>query len=77
MSEIKSKNILEVLKEYWVIIGFFIGLVITWANNSSQISEMRIRLDKMEIQQQATALSIQAVRESQVRIETKFEYLIK
>lgn len=77
MASITNKNILESLKEYWVIIAFFIGLAVTWGTNSSQISEMQSRLDKMEVQQQMSANSIQAVRESQVRIETKFEYLTR
>lgn len=77
MSEIKDTNILSNIKGYWVIIVFFLGLAVTWGTMLTKISNTESRLDKIEIQQQLSAQSIQAIRESQARIETKLEFFTR
>lgn len=77
MSEFKDKNVIDTIKGYWVIIIFFLGLAVTWGTMLTKISNTESRLDKIEVQQQLSAQSIQAIRESQARIETKLEFVIK
>ncbi len=77
MSEVKDTNIINNIKGYWVIIVFFLGLAVTWGTMLTKISNTESRLDKIEIQQQLSAQSIQAIRESQARIETKLEFFTR
>lgn len=77
MGQLKDENFIKGLKSHWVIIVFFLGLAVTWGTMLTKISNIETRLDKTEIQQQLSATSIQAIRESQARIETKLEFILQ
>ena len=77
MAETSNKNILDALKSYWFILFFLGGLVLTWGTMLNKISTIEERLSKTEIQQEISASSIQAILQSQARIETKLEFILK
>ncbi len=72
----KNKNVLDSIKDYWVVLVFFFGLAVTWGTMLTKIGNIEIRLNKVEEQGTMSATAIQSIRESQARVETKLEFLI-
>lgn len=72
----EETNIMDSIRKNWVIFMFFLGLAVTWGTMLAKISSIEVRLDKVEEQSSLTATSIQSVRDSQARVETKLEFLI-
>lgn len=76
MEHLRNKNILEAAKDYWVILVFFFGLAVTWGTMLTKIGNIEVRIDKVEQQGSLSATSIQSIRESQARVETRLEFLL-
>jgi len=79
MSEVESQsnNTLKFLKEYWFVIIFFGGMILTWGTFTANFQSVTRRVSNIEEKQDTITDDISNIKSSLVGIEVSLDFIVE
>jgi len=79
MSEVESQsdNTLKILKEYWFVIIFFGGMILTWGTFTANFQSVTRRVSNIEEKQDTITDDISNIKSSLVGIEVSLDFIVE
>lgn len=75
MTEVRNKNLLEWLAEYWFLVFFLGGMAVTWGSFTTRINGIEAKTIVLENRLQEASNGLNDVKGGIIRIETSLQFI--